>query len=368
MRTTSVSIRGTDFSNATGHRLWLTSFITIIAALSMVVSFCPNAAALTGTRSTTGTFTEGSSFNGMQITYTFSGAILDPPVDASDFTTTRSYRGNMSVGTTMTLTGTVHMDWGSISTSTRAWVEVDGRSEQWWSNKSTTSSPTVWEDSFNVDIPIPSNARTGAFGVSMYSSYGNGESRGLVVSGSLTVPPVKISYVTLSQEQNEVVAGSSDSFKLTAVVFAEGQSAVPDGTRVNFTMRDWSGDLSGAELSVNEFGLTSDSRVVVTFYPPDSDYWDSHDASAGISNRITVTAECYDKEASVNIVITEGDTGDDDSGGIDDDYDSGGDDSGDSDEDSGDEDDGSACGLIFVPPLVCCAYVGIQVKRPRGKK
>ncbi|MFH0816226.1 MAG: hypothetical protein V1934_05370 [Methanobacteriota archaeon] len=350
-RIESLADRSAGIGNASKLGFASAFVLTALVIASLLVA--PHAAATPGTR-TSGTFPTDT-FNGMQITYSVSGAILDTPVDTSDFTTSRVYAGNLTAGS-LTLSGSVYMDWGSVSTTTSASVEVNGEKDKWWANKTETTSGTVWQQSFSVDIPIPSGARSGSFMVSMSSLYGNGETRGLVVRGSLTVPALNVAYLTLSQDENEVQADPSLEFDLRAVVFADGQQ-VPDGTVVTFTLSDWDGDLAGARIEPETAG-TLNSAVTVSFVPPGSAYWDSHDASAGISNRITVTASCGGKEASVNIVIVADDSGDGSGDGSSD-----GDGSGDGDDPGG---DGGMCGSIILP-LALSGTCLVMYVRKKGK-
>ena len=116
-------------------------------------------------------------FNGMQITYSFSGGSCKKPTDKPGFTTRRSYEGVLGSGT-MTLSGTVKQDWGYGAT-----VRV-----QLWAGNQKKKFDAKFKKgesrSFDLSLQIPENAKSGGFLVDMTGEY-NAGGRGLVVSGNL---------------------------------------------------------------------------------------------------------------------------------------------------------------------------------------
>ena len=118
-------------------------------------------------------------FNGMQISYSVSGASMPKMKDEHDFTTSRHYEGRLGSGT-LSVSGTARMTWeGHIDLS----VSVSAGSKH---AEKTYKFEGPGSRSFNLKIPIPDDASGGEFSIDMGGSYGNGEVRGLVVSGTFT--------------------------------------------------------------------------------------------------------------------------------------------------------------------------------------
>ncbi len=122
----------------------------------------------------------GEPFNGMQISYSFSGCSLPEMTDKPGFTTSRTYKGRLGSGT-MTLSGTARMGMGYGATLSVS-VSAGGEHKE---HKAYIKSgaPGFNTNSFNLTIPIPPNATSGGFGIRMDGEY-NAGGRGLVVMGS----------------------------------------------------------------------------------------------------------------------------------------------------------------------------------------
>lgn len=119
-------------------------------------------------------------FNGMSITYSFTGGSLDSVQDIYDFHTRRNYVGFVGSGT-MTLSGTFNSEW-----SPRVWLTVRvSAGDVTQDTVIVHDTYTPWQQSFNVSINIPRGATTGSFTINAGASYGNGESRGLSVNGTM---------------------------------------------------------------------------------------------------------------------------------------------------------------------------------------
>ncbi len=142
-----------------------------------------------GGGSSSGTFPDAT-FNGLQITYSVSGASITSTEDKSGFTTSRTLKGTLGTGN-LVVSGSAKANPPACGTSygsfyTYITVEV-------WagSNKKayTIPDPIKCESasesySFSLSVPIPEGATTGGFDISetlVNPRFGN---RGLVVSGS----------------------------------------------------------------------------------------------------------------------------------------------------------------------------------------
>jgi len=118
-------------------------------------------------------------FNGMQISYSVSGASMPKMKDSPGFTASRHYEGRLGSGT-LSVSGTARMTWGghiNLSISLSAGSKQAEKTYEFEGHSSR---------SFNLKIPIPDDAEEGGFDINMDASYGNGQSRGVEVSGSFT--------------------------------------------------------------------------------------------------------------------------------------------------------------------------------------
>ena len=133
------------------------------------------------------TFPE-SDFNGMQIEYSIEGFTVTGSEDVSSFTTTRTLTGTLTTSGTLAVSGTVTNSRNNLSvpwtggTWTEATITVNaGNSDsQSIEMKSFTSAP------FSVSVQVPAGTTFGSFSVQLAGFYGNGEFRGLSVSGSFS--------------------------------------------------------------------------------------------------------------------------------------------------------------------------------------
>ncbi len=252
------------------------------------------------------TFPAADTFNGMKISYSIQGVTLEAPEDSGGFVPTREYTGTVSAGNTITISGTFHMEWdASVEGTVKIYAGSATKSVD-YDLTANESRPTV-DQPFSATITVPSNAMTASFAITMDASYGNGESRGLEILGDITVeggsPTVTVDHITLySNSYSDYIYADSSPFTLTATVYGEDDTQVPDGTVVTFEVSDRFGALAGARVAPTSAG-TASSEITVTFTPPDSSYWSdpNHDPTA--SNRITITASAGDKEAVYIIYI-----------------------------------------------------------------
>lgn len=127
-------------------------------------------------KATSGVF-PSEPFNGMQITYSVSGAELDePPTDSWGFTTVRTYQSGRLTGSVLRVSGRVTQSNGygaSLSVTVTAGAET---------KTYTAAGNTPWSHDFDVSVPIPAGATIGSFSISMTGNYNVG-TRGLVVRG-----------------------------------------------------------------------------------------------------------------------------------------------------------------------------------------
>jgi hypothetical protein len=130
--------------------------------------------------SVSGQWPPGDPFNGLSITYSFTGGMLDSVADIYNFHTRRDYVGLIGSGT-MTLSGTFKSEW---SPTVRLTISVSAGGV----SKDTVivhDTYTPWTQNFSVSLQIPRGATTGSFTVNAGASYGNGEGRGLSVNGTM---------------------------------------------------------------------------------------------------------------------------------------------------------------------------------------
>lgn len=151
-------------------KLHTISLISIIA-----VSLCSGAAA----RAASGTF-PAEPFNGLQITYSVSGAQITKTQDKGGFTTTRTLHGRLGSGT-LRLSGSVKALNGYNADVSIA-VFAGSKKE-----RQTFRLERGQSRSFSVEVPIGATAANGKFYVHLTGNYRAG-SRGLWVNGYLSMP------------------------------------------------------------------------------------------------------------------------------------------------------------------------------------
>lgn len=119
-------------------------------------------------------------FNGMSISYAFTGGALDSVQDIYDFHTRRNYVGLVGTGT-MTLSGTFKSEW-----SPKVWLTVRvSAGDVTTDTVIVHDTYTPWQQSFSVSLNIPRGATVGSFTINAGAAYGNGENRGLSVNGTM---------------------------------------------------------------------------------------------------------------------------------------------------------------------------------------
>ena len=122
----------------------------------------------------------GDGFNGLNINYSISGGSVSSVSDTSGFTTYRSIKGTCSPGT-VTVSGTVESNW-SPEVSVEIYINNGDKSE----SKKMEMKKDDNSKSFSISIPVKKSTKNVSFSIFMGASYGNGESRALRVSGTLT--------------------------------------------------------------------------------------------------------------------------------------------------------------------------------------
>ena len=143
-----------------------------------------------------GTF-PGEPFNGMQITYSISGATVTDTQDEEGFTTSRTLSGTLGTGE-LNISGTVRMGsgWDADASAT---VSCGDQSDQFTTNIES-GYPDFNEESFSISVPIPPGATSASFSISMTGHY-NAGSRGLVVSGTFSADSESVVPATQTTPQ-----------------------------------------------------------------------------------------------------------------------------------------------------------------------
>ena len=124
-------------------------------------------------------------FNGLQVSYSISGAGLSAPKDSEGFTCYRELEGKLT-GDELTVSGTASAGngWGAtIDVS----VSVDGQEPKSFHQEKFPKNGLagdVMNQQFSVTVPVPSDAKEASFTISLEGSY-NAGSRGVVVEASL---------------------------------------------------------------------------------------------------------------------------------------------------------------------------------------
>jgi len=150
-----------------------------------------------------GTF-PASPFNGMQITYSISGATVTDTKDTGGFTTSRALKGTLGTGQ-LTISGSAKMGNGYDADVT-ATVSCGGKTDKFTTNIKS-GFPDFNEESFNISVPIPKGATSGSFSINMTGHY-NAGNRGLVVNGTFdagtgaSVPPSTQTSAPTQTEQD----------------------------------------------------------------------------------------------------------------------------------------------------------------------
>ncbi len=124
-------------------------------------------------------------FNGLQISYSVSGAGLAAPKDSEGFTFYREMDGKLT-GNELTVSGTAKAGngWGA---TIDVRVSVDGQEPKSFHQEKFPKNglaEDVMNQPFSVTVPVPAQAQEASFTISLEGSY-NAGSRGVVVEGSL---------------------------------------------------------------------------------------------------------------------------------------------------------------------------------------
>ncbi|MBK7997076.1 MAG: hypothetical protein IPK14_28000 [Blastocatellia bacterium] len=158
----------------------LSRVLTLFLVLMLFINGCQLISA--NVFQASGTF-PNEPFNGLQITYSVSGArISSPPEDIHDFTTVRRYKGALGDGQ-LSISGSVKALNGYFA---------DVTMEVWAGDQKQTKTVRIERSStdFNLSVRIPTTAASGGFSISCVGHY-NAGTRGLQVVGyfSMMAPP-----------------------------------------------------------------------------------------------------------------------------------------------------------------------------------
>ncbi|HJJ48759.1 MAG TPA: hypothetical protein O0X39_07235 [Methanocorpusculum sp.] len=121
----------------------------------------------------------GNGFNGLNIVYSISGGSVSKVDDSSGFTTTRTISGTCSPGT-VKISGTTESTWSPVVS-----VDVTVSNGEKSDTQNYKMEKTDDSKSFSVSIPVTKSTKKVTFSINMGASYGNGQSRGLRVAGTL---------------------------------------------------------------------------------------------------------------------------------------------------------------------------------------
>jgi len=166
-----IAVRTMNLENSSIHLMRFAAFSTILMMLVTSIS--------------TGEMFPSDPFNGLQLSYSVSGAALDTPEDAEGFTFIRSIKGSLE-GDELTVSGvaTAAYGWGAtIDVS----VGVDGGEPKTFHEEKFPEGglmPDPMSQPFKVTVPIPVDAESASFSISLSGSF-NAGSRGVVVEGTL---------------------------------------------------------------------------------------------------------------------------------------------------------------------------------------
>lgn len=148
----------------------------IFAQLFTILLFQPNKV------SAAGDSFPAEPFNGMQITYSISGANITASEDTEGFTTSRVLRGELGTGQ-LIITGSAKMGNGYYA-DVKATVSCGEKTDE-FTTKILSGFPDFNEESFQISVPIPEGAAQGSFSINMVGDY-NAGNRWLDVSGTFT--------------------------------------------------------------------------------------------------------------------------------------------------------------------------------------
>ncbi|MFC2158422.1 hypothetical protein ACFLT9_11345, partial [Acidobacteriota bacterium] len=122
------------------------------------------------------------SFNGMQITYSISGATVTETKDKSGFTTARTLNGELGAGALVVSGSAVIASGYGATVTVRVWVGA--KKQEFTKELKRTSSDGSPSTPFNLSVPIQPGSE-GGFTIQMDGHYSmGGGHRGLVVSGA----------------------------------------------------------------------------------------------------------------------------------------------------------------------------------------
>ncbi len=271
--------------------------ISVLILSGSVSLFMPSVVAQSYGNSAT--FSRG----GMQIVYSISGAVVTnssssgSQLEGGGSATALALVGTIQAGATITVSGTFVADNTAYSDNAGS-VTIRAGS----ATNTTGSLPVPPSTSlpFSLSLTLPTDAQSADISIGQGS---NDASWGFGVSGSFTVQAA-VDHITIVSPYDNVLTGAAP-FTIRANVYGIGNSAVPDGTPVTFTLTDEQrGDLAGA--SIGQTAYTSNSAVTVTFSPPGDSYWaDSLHSSFSGQNYVMITATAGGVQGSKTIDINQ---------------------------------------------------------------
>lgn len=137
-------------------------------------------------------------FNGLQIVYSVSGAVLKAPVDKGGFTTSRTVDGIITEDI-LTVSGTAKAS-GGWGATLDVILHVDGQEDKTFHQEKFPKdglANDVMNQEFSLSLSVPRDARSASFSINMEGSY-NAGSRGLTVGGKLEGETVPIATTPIS--------------------------------------------------------------------------------------------------------------------------------------------------------------------------
>ncbi len=167
-------------------------------------------------RSSLGDLFPSEPFNGLQLSYSVSGAALKNPEDSEGFTQRRSIEGTIE-GNELTVSGlaTAKNGWGA---TIDVRVSVDGQEDKTFHEEKFPVQgllDDIMSQPFTVTVPIPADARSASFTIDLTGSY-NAGSRAVVVEGNLDRSSAPTGSESIETEEVDVVEeGNSDRSSTT---------------------------------------------------------------------------------------------------------------------------------------------------------
>jgi len=169
-------------------------------------------------------------FNGLQLSYSVSGAALNRPEDSEGFTQRRSIKGTIE-GNELTVSGLAMAKngWGA---TIDVRVSVDGQEDKTFHEEKFPAQGLLddaMSQPFTVTVPIPADAKSASFTIDLTGSF-NAGSRGVVVEGNLDRSSAPTGGKSIETEEVDVLEeGNSDRSSTTT----GGKSIEPERSQTS---------------------------------------------------------------------------------------------------------------------------------------